>query len=153
MVRAGIGQTALALRSRTPEKRGCSGAALRGEPVTGIVRKDGPVSFEQGRRPICKQCLVDHCDDADEKRSPDPRLRRAQNQGRHVEQENSSVPEALYRAGTVSAHLGRSGRFYTPTDNRSVNATIESFFSTLKTERVNRSIYRARDATRADVFD
>lgn len=30
---------------------------------------------------------------------------------------------------------------------------MESFFSTLKTERVNRSIYCTRDAARADVFD
>lgn len=30
---------------------------------------------------------------------------------------------------------------------------MESFFSTLKTERVNRSVYRTRDAARADVFD
>ncbi len=30
---------------------------------------------------------------------------------------------------------------------------MESFFSTLKRGRVNRSIYRTRDAARADVFD
>lgn len=30
---------------------------------------------------------------------------------------------------------------------------MESFFSTLKTERVNRRVYRARDEARADVFD
>jgi putative transposase len=33
------------------------------------------------------------------------------------------------------------------------NSAIESFFSTLKTERVNRRQYQARDAARADVFD
>lgn len=33
------------------------------------------------------------------------------------------------------------------------NAAMESFCSTLKTERVNRRIYRTRDAARADVFD
>lgn len=30
---------------------------------------------------------------------------------------------------------------------------MESFFSTLKTERVSRKFYRSRDAARADVFD
>jgi putative transposase len=33
------------------------------------------------------------------------------------------------------------------------NSAIESFFSTLKTERVNRRQYRLRDEARADVFD
>lgn len=30
---------------------------------------------------------------------------------------------------------------------------MESFFSTLKTERVNRRVYRTPDEARADVFD
>ena len=30
---------------------------------------------------------------------------------------------------------------------------MESFFSSLKTERIGRKVYRTRDATRADVFD
>jgi len=33
------------------------------------------------------------------------------------------------------------------------NAAMESFFSTLKTERLNRRMYRTRDEVRADVFD
>jgi putative transposase len=33
------------------------------------------------------------------------------------------------------------------------NAAMESFFSSLKTERVRRKVYRTRDAARADVFD
>lgn len=33
------------------------------------------------------------------------------------------------------------------------NAAIESFFSTMKTERTNRRRYRTRDQARADVFD
>jgi putative transposase len=33
------------------------------------------------------------------------------------------------------------------------NAAMESFFSSLKIERVNRSRYRARDEARADIFD
>ena len=33
------------------------------------------------------------------------------------------------------------------------NAAMETFFSTLKTERTNRKVYRTRDEARADVFD
>jgi putative transposase len=33
------------------------------------------------------------------------------------------------------------------------NAPMESFFSTLKTERLSRRIHRSRDECRADVFD
>ena len=33
------------------------------------------------------------------------------------------------------------------------NSAMESFFSTLKTERIDRKVYRSRDAARADVFD
>jgi len=33
------------------------------------------------------------------------------------------------------------------------NAAMESFFSSLKTERTARKVYRSRDAARADVFD
>jgi len=33
------------------------------------------------------------------------------------------------------------------------NAAMESFFSTLKTERTRRKVYRTRDQARADVFD
>ncbi len=33
------------------------------------------------------------------------------------------------------------------------NAAVESFFSSLKTERINRKTYRNRDEARADVFD
>ena len=33
------------------------------------------------------------------------------------------------------------------------NAAMESFFSSLKTERVARKVYRTRDEAKADVFD
>ena len=33
------------------------------------------------------------------------------------------------------------------------NAAMESFFSTLKTERCARTVYRTREQARADVFD
>ncbi len=33
------------------------------------------------------------------------------------------------------------------------NSVVESFFSTLKTQRTARCIYTTRDAARADIFD
>jgi putative transposase len=33
------------------------------------------------------------------------------------------------------------------------NAAMESFFSSLKTERIGKKTYRTRDAARAEVFD
>lgn len=33
------------------------------------------------------------------------------------------------------------------------NSAMESFFSSLKTERVRRKVYRTRNQARADVFD
>ncbi len=46
----------------------------------------------------------------------------------------------------VTCSLSRSGNVWD-------NAAMESFFSTLKTERTAGKIYRSRDAARADVFD
>jgi putative transposase len=46
----------------------------------------------------------------------------------------------------VMCSLSRSGNVWD-------NAAMESFFSSLKTERTARQVYRTRDAARADVFD
>jgi putative transposase len=46
----------------------------------------------------------------------------------------------------VSCSLSRSGNVWD-------NAAMESFFSSLKTERTARKLYRTRDQARADVFD
>jgi putative transposase len=46
----------------------------------------------------------------------------------------------------VTCSLSRSGNVWD-------NAAMESFFSTLKTERTANKVYRSRDAARADVFD
>ena len=46
----------------------------------------------------------------------------------------------------VDCSMSRSGKVWD-------NAAMESFFSTLKTERTAQKIYRTRDAARADVFD
>ncbi len=46
----------------------------------------------------------------------------------------------------VRCSMSRSGNVWD-------NAAMESFFSSLKTERVARKVYRTRDQARADVFD
>ena len=46
----------------------------------------------------------------------------------------------------VTCSMSRSGNVWD-------NAAMESFFSSLKTERVARKTYRTRDQARADVFD
>ena len=46
----------------------------------------------------------------------------------------------------VTCSMSRSGNVWD-------NAVMESFFSSLKTERVARKVYRTRDQARADVFD
>jgi putative transposase len=46
----------------------------------------------------------------------------------------------------ITCSMSRSGNVWD-------NAAMESFFSSLKTERVARKVYRTRDAARADVFD
>lgn len=46
----------------------------------------------------------------------------------------------------ITSSLSRSGNVWD-------NAAMESFFSTLKIERVKRKTYRTRDQAKADVFD
>ena len=46
----------------------------------------------------------------------------------------------------VPCSMSRSGNVWD-------NAAMESFFSSLKTERVRDMVYRTRDDARADVFD
>ncbi len=46
----------------------------------------------------------------------------------------------------VTCSMSRSGNVWD-------NAAAESFFATLKVERVKRKVYRTRDQARADVFD
>ena len=46
----------------------------------------------------------------------------------------------------IDCSMSRSGNVWD-------NAAMESFFSSLKTERIGRTVYRTRDAARADLFD
>jgi putative transposase len=54
--------------------------------------------------------------------------------------------QRLLRALGVTCSMSRSGNVWD-------NSVMESFFSTLKTERTNRKHYATRNAARADVFD
>ena len=54
--------------------------------------------------------------------------------------------QRLMADNDVVCSMSRSGNVWD-------NAAMESFFSSLKTERIGRKVYRSRDAARADVFD
>ena len=61
-------------------------------------------------------------------------------------QYTSEQCQSLMTEHGVVCSLSRSGNVWD-------NAAMESFFSTLKTERTARKVYPTRDAARADVFD
>lgn len=54
--------------------------------------------------------------------------------------------QRLMEDNGVTCSMSRSGNCWD-------NAAMESFFSSLKTERIRRKVYRSRDQARADVFD
>ena len=57
------------------------------------------------------------------------------------------VTDALLMADNgVTCSMSRSGNVWD-------NAPMESFFSSMKTERIGRKTYRTRNQARADVFD
>ena len=67
----------------------------------------------------------------------------------HSDQGSQYTSEAFQRLMAehgVVCSMSRSGNVWD-------NAAMESFFSTLKTERTARKTYRTRDEARADVFD
>ena len=61
-------------------------------------------------------------------------------------QYTSQQCQSLMTEHGVTCSLSRSGNVWD-------NAAMESFFSSLKTERTTRKLYRTRDQARADVFD
>ena len=61
-------------------------------------------------------------------------------------QYTSEPSRRLMADNGVTCSMSRSGNVWD-------NAAMESFFSSLKTERVHQKVYRTRDAARADVFD
>jgi putative transposase len=67
----------------------------------------------------------------------------------HSDRGSQYASEALQRLMAehgVTCSLSRSGNVWD-------NAAMESFFSSLKVERVTRKSYRTRDQAKADVFD
>ena len=67
----------------------------------------------------------------------------------HSDQGSQYTSEAFQRLMVdhgVTCSMSRSGNVWD-------NAAMESFFSSLKTERTARRTYRTRDEARADVFD
>jgi putative transposase len=65
----------------------------------------------------------------------------------HSDSQYTSEPfQRLMVDNGVDCSMSRSGNGWD-------NAAMESFFSSMKTERIGRKIYRTRDAARADVFD
>ena len=61
-------------------------------------------------------------------------------------QYSSEQFQRLMADNGVDCSMSRSGNVWD-------NAAMESFFSSLKTERIGRKVYRSRDAARSDVFD
>jgi putative transposase len=67
----------------------------------------------------------------------------------HSDQGSQYTSEQFQRLMTdngVTCSMSRSGNVWD-------NAAMESFFSSLKTERIARKTYRTRNQARADVFD
>ena len=63
-----------------------------------------------------------------------------------VAKHSSEQLQKLLADHRVICSMSRSGNVWD-------NAAMESFFSSLKTERTARKVYRTRDQARADVFD
>ena len=55
-------------------------------------------------------------------------------------------------SGRVIVHSDQGSQYGSLT-HRSINAVAESFFSSLKKERIRKQVYRTRSLARADVFD
>jgi putative transposase len=64
----------------------------------------------------------------------------------HHSDRGSQYTSEQFQRLIVDCSMSRSGNVWD-------NADMESFFSSLKTERIGRKVYRTRDAARADVFD
>ena len=67
----------------------------------------------------------------------------------HSDQGSQYTSESFQRLMAdhgITCSMSRSGNCWD-------NAAVESFFSSLKTERIRGQVYRTRDQARADVFD
>jgi transposase InsO family protein len=81
---------------------------------------------------------------------PDPRHAQAR-----LARGANRPPDRGLREGKGARHRGGHGVVCSMSRSGNVwdNAAMESFFSSLKTERTARKIYRSRDEAKADVFD
>lgn len=61
-------------------------------------------------------------------------------------QYTSSHFQQLLREQGITCSMSRAGEVWD-------NSAMESFFSSMKTERTARKVYRSREQARADVFD
>ena len=77
------------------------------------------------------------------RRGPNAQLLQHSDMGSQV---SSDQFQQLLDKHGVPCNMSRSG-------DRWDNAAMGGFFSTLKTERTSRNVYRTRDEARADVFD
>ena len=66
--------------------------------------------------------------------------------GQRGSQYTSEQFRTLMQDNGVTSSMSRSGNVWD-------NAAMESFFSTLKTERTERKVYRSRNQARSDIFD
>jgi putative transposase len=64
----------------------------------------------------------------------------------HIYEDTSEQFQRFMTDHGITCSTGRSG-------NVGDNAAMESFFSSLKTERTARKVYRTRNDARADMFD
>ena len=61
-------------------------------------------------------------------------------------QYSSEAYQSLLQENAITCSMSRAGNVWD-------NSTVESFFSSMKSERVNRHRYRTRDEARSDIFD
>ena len=61
-------------------------------------------------------------------------------------QYSSEAYQSLLQENGITCSMSRAGNVWD-------NSTVESFFSSMKSERVNRHRYRTRDEARSDIFD
>jgi len=63
-----------------------------------------------------------------------------------ITQYTSGHFQGLLKAQGIQCSMSRAGEVWD-------NSAMESFFSSMKTERIARKVYRTRDDVKADVFD
>ncbi len=102
----------------------------------------------------CRRLVEEHADDQqagrgcadDDDLAKGATESRAASLGPRQPVRQQGVPALACSDQGIACSMSRTGNVWD-------NAAVESFLSSLKTERVSRKIYRTRDDARADVFD